>query len=266
WRRIAVAYGDEPDVWFGLMNEPHSMATEDWLTAANAAIAAIREAGAENRILVPGNAWTGAHSWSDDWYGTPNAEVMSGLVDPADRLVIEVHQYLDEDSSGTADTVVSATIGVERIAGFTQWCREYGFQAFLGETAVARSDDPDWVGYQAMDALLTQMAADDDVWIGWAWWAGGPWWGEYLFTLEPTGDGTDRPQMQMLAPHMPQTTAPGGRRLGMALDGDVALPRSVSLGTDTLQIETTGVPVFFEGRPTDADLRIVFGTATAGDG
>jgi hypothetical protein len=39
--------------------------------------------------------------------------------------------------------------------------------------------------------------------MGWAWWAGGPWWGEYMFTLEPIGGTTDRAQMNVLEPFIP---------------------------------------------------------------
>ena len=56
WTRLATRYGPNERVVFGLMNEPHSMPTEQWLSAANAAIAAIRAAGADNLVLVPGNA------------------------------------------------------------------------------------------------------------------------------------------------------------------------------------------------------------------
>ena len=83
WSRLAAQYKSNPRVIFGLMNEPHGMPTEQWVAAANAAIAAIRAAGAQNLILVPGNGWTGAHSWSDSWYGTPNAVAMLNIVDPA---------------------------------------------------------------------------------------------------------------------------------------------------------------------------------------
>ncbi len=56
-----------PKMLFGLMNEPHGMPTEQWLGAANAAIQSIRAAGAPQLILVPGNAWIGAHSWGGSW-------------------------------------------------------------------------------------------------------------------------------------------------------------------------------------------------------
>jgi endoglucanase len=201
WRRLATAYADQERVWFGLMNEPHGIDATDWVIDANAAIAAIRATGAANRILVPGVAWSGAHSWSAAWYGTSNATALLAVVDPADNWAIEVHQYLDGNSSGSGPEVAAADVGVKRLATFTAWCRAHQRQAFLGEFAVAANDDPAWPGYPALEAMLQQMEQDRDVWLGYTWWAAGPWWGEYLFTLEPK-NGEDRPQLRILRPHL----------------------------------------------------------------
>jgi endoglucanase len=213
WRRLALAYRDQPGVWFGLVNEPYGIDAADWLPAANSAIAAIRSAGAGNLVLVPGTAWSGAHSWLANWYGTPNGDVMDGILDPAGNFAIEVHQYLDSDSSGTHDSVASPTIGSERLAAFTQWCRQRGLRAFLGEFACPRSDtgdpsDPYYAGYRAVGDMLAYMEDNRDVWLGWTWWAAGPWWGEYMFALDPDSAGADRPQLAVaLAPHIPQPDA-----------------------------------------------------------
>lgn len=216
WKRVAQQFAGNPRVLFGLMNEPHDMPTEQWLSAANAAIAAIRAAGAQNLILVPGNAWTGAHSWSDSWYGTPNAAVMRGVVDPGHNFAFEVHQYLDADASGTSAQIVSATIGSQRLASFTSWLRSNGYRGFLGEFAVAGSTIGAGSGDEALSDMLRYLDANSDVWRGWTYWAGGPWWGEYLFTLEPQNLGqpneTDRPQLAVMQPHMlpePAALLPG---------------------------------------------------------
>ncbi len=198
WSRLAMAYKGNPKVVFALMNEPHDMPTEQWLAAANAALAAIRSAGADNLVLVPGNGWTGAHSWTQNWYGTPNATVMTGVVDPKHNHVIEAHQYLDADSSGTSGTCVSATIGVERLAAFTAWLRSHAQRGLLGE--VAGADNP--TCQAAIDQMLAYLSANRDVWVGWTWWAAGPWWGSYMFSLEPQG-GQDAAQMSWLVPYLP---------------------------------------------------------------
>ena len=197
WRRLAEHYAANPKVIFGLMNEPHDMATELWLTSANAAIAAIRAASATNLVLVPGNGWTGAHSWSASYYGTPNADAMVGVVDPMDNFAFEMHQYLDSNSSGTEDACASATIGAERMQEATAWLGQNGYKAFLGEFGGGRNA----TCYDAMDNLLTYLETNDDVWLGWTYWAAGPWWGDYMFSIEPEG-GQDRPQMDVLEPHL----------------------------------------------------------------
>lgn len=205
WQRLAGEFADNPRVVFGLMNEPNSMPTEQWASAANAAIAAIRDAGATNLILAPGNAWSGAHSWNQNWYGTPNAQVMLSITDPGDKLAFEVHQYLDTDSSGTSTTVVSETVGRDRLVSFTDWLRENNKRGFLGEFGVANAvigDSGGQIGDEAIDLMLDYIDANQDVWLGWTWWAGGPWWGNYQFTIEPTNLGqpnqADRPSMQLL--------------------------------------------------------------------
>lgn len=197
WKRLAVVFKDHPSVIFGLMNEPHGMKTELWLKDANAAIKAIRSTGAKNLILVPGNAYSGAHSWASNWYGSPNAVVMLNIVDPANNYAFEVHQYFDGNSSGTSGKCVSATVGSERLKNFTGWLREHGKRAFLGEFGVAKGETCE----AALDDMLAHMDANADVWLGWTYWAAGPWWGNYMFSIEPKG-GLDNPRMKILEKHL----------------------------------------------------------------
>ena len=49
--------------------------------------------------------------------------------------------------------------------------------------------------------MLDHLKANHDVWEGWTYWAAGPRWGDYRFTVEPTADGRDRPQMAVLQEH-----------------------------------------------------------------
>ena len=65
------------------MNEPHDQSASAWLGSANAAIAAIRNAGAMQEILVPGSYWDGAGSWTT----TDNATVIgTGVQDSRTTL------------------------------------------------------------------------------------------------------------------------------------------------------------------------------------
>jgi endoglucanase len=196
WARLAAAFKANPAVIFGLMNEPHDMPTEQWVAAANAAIAAVRGAGAGNLILVPGNGYSGAHSWSDAWYGTPNADALLAVADPLERYAVEVHQYLDADFSGTSAECVGQSVGSEKVWPFTRWLRAHGKKGFVAEIG----GGPGPTCLRALDDLLDHLEANADVYLGWAYWAGGPWWGDYFLSLEPAG-GSDKPQMSALGPH-----------------------------------------------------------------
>ncbi|NQV15193.1 cellulase family glycosylhydrolase [bacterium] len=213
WSRLALHYMDNPDIIFGLINEPHSMTSELWRDDANAAIAAIRATGATQLIMVPGNGWSGAHSWTQNWYGTPNSVTMLTIVDPLDNLVFEVHQYLDDDSSGTSPDCSGTTVGSQRIHNFTNWLQDNGKRGFLGEFGVTN----DAICLYALDNMLDSLDAHSDVWLGWTWWAAGPWWGDYMYSLEPS-DGVDKPQMAYLEEHISE---PSGV--------DVSLPREFNL-------------------------------------
>lgn len=197
WGRLAGDFRGNPRVWFGLMNEPHDMPTPQWFDAAAAAVATIRKTGAKNLILVPGNGWSGAHSWVES-----GNDLLLRIKDPAHHYAFEAHQYLDSDSSGTHPDPVSATVGSERLRVFTDWCRKNHQRAFLGEFGTGASD----TGRAAIGDMLTMMEQNRDVWIGYTWWSAGPWWGNYMFTIEPD-KGVDRPQMSWLLPHLNAASA-----------------------------------------------------------
>ncbi|HMA91935.1 MAG TPA: glycoside hydrolase family 5 protein, partial [Polyangiaceae bacterium] len=172
WSRLTAEFLPNERVVFGLMNEPHTMPTEQWLSSANVAIKAIRDAGATQLVLVPGNNWAAGYSWTSDLYGTPNSSVMNGVVDPRNNYAFELHQYFDSDGSGTQDACVSATQGSEALRGATEWLRRLGKRAFLGEFGASAQP----LCLSAVDDLLNYLEHNTDVWLGWTWWAGGPWW------------------------------------------------------------------------------------------
>jgi endoglucanase len=198
WRRVALRFKSNPRVIFGLVNEPHDIATEQWVSAANQAIAAIRATGATNTVFVPGNAWTGAHSWNESWYGTSNAVAMLNVVDPGHNMVFEAHQYLDSSSGGQSGVCVSTTIGRERLAPFIAWLRANGRKGFVGEFAGGNNPTCN----AAVKDMLNAMHEASDVLSGWLWWGGGAWWPtSYPFVLGPHS-GLDAPQMSLLTPQL----------------------------------------------------------------
>lgn len=197
WRRLAGEFKDETGVVFGLMNEPNKMPTEDWVEAANVAIEAIREAGAPNLILVPGNHWSGAHAWNSDGYGTPNAEALLAIQDPFGFIAFEAHQYVNPDSSGSTPDCVDPASAARRLLPFTNWLRANDKTGFLGEFGAG--PNPNCLA--AVDAMLEHIETNADVYIGWTAWAAGPWWPtNYHLSLEP--DSVGRPQLDLLSTYL----------------------------------------------------------------
>ncbi|TCV70510.1 cellulase (glycosyl hydrolase family 5) [Neorhizobium sp. R1-B] len=202
WRRLAAAFVGVEGVAFGLMNEPYGVSAEDWLLSVNAAIAAIRKTGAGNLLLVPGTAWTGAHSWTTGDYGTPNASAMLGVEDPQDHYAYELHQYLDVDFSGKNSECTRAADAVKAVQDVAGWLRDHGRRGFLGEFAAPASPEC-LTGLADMVRTVEQNA---DVWLGWSYWAGGDWWPEdEALNIQPTKEG-DRPQMQVLSSFFSEQT------------------------------------------------------------
>jgi len=194
WGKLAGHFEANANVIFGLMNEPHDQSATTWLVSVNDAIAAIRSTGATQEILVPGSYYDGAWMWTT----TDNAAVIgTGIHDPLHNFAFEVHQYLDADGSGKHSGVVSATIGVERLTAITQWAESTGNHLFLGEVGVAT----DQTSLTALNLMLSYMKQHADAWQAVTYWAGGPWWGDYMFSIEPQ-NGVDKPQMAILVNHL----------------------------------------------------------------
>jgi endoglucanase len=205
WKKVASdpAIKNNPKIVFCLMNEPELAATA--LNAHNnrlyqqGAINAIRSVGCWNFIMVPGNHYTGAHSW----VGEGNAAEMALLYDPIDNYAFDMHQYLDQDNSGTRYGAVSGKGAVVLQAAYN-WAATNKRKIFIGETAVTGDSfldstaptnlDPDGNAYAnsstEMGNMLTYMSARKDVFVGWtSWGAGNMWSGSYPFRQDPSGTG-----------------------------------------------------------------------------
>ncbi|KAJ5113300.1 hypothetical protein N7456_001834 [Penicillium angulare] len=177
WNTVASEFADNDLVIFDTNNEYHDMEQTLVLDLNQAAINGIRAAGATTQyIFVEGNAYSGAWSWTD------NNDNLSGLTDTEDKIIYEMHQYLDSDSSGTSETCVSSTIGQERLESATQWLKTNGKKGFIGEFAGGVNS----VCETAVEGMLSYMNENSDVWTGAEWWSAGPWWGTYMYSLEPT--------------------------------------------------------------------------------
>lgn len=209
WARLAALYANQDDVVFGLMNEPNQIPIEQWLSAADTAAAAIRNrAGANNLILVPGTAWTGAHSWMTPIDGEPNGVAMARFNDPGKNFAFEVHQYLDDNFSGTKGNCSRGDDAVAALKNFTAWLRQGGFRGFLGEFGAPASAGK-MRCVDALKAMVDVTEENKDVWTGWTYWVAGDWWpADEPLNIQPTKDG-DRPQLAALMPALSDFSAEG---------------------------------------------------------
>ncbi|CAA7267109.1 unnamed protein product [Cyclocybe aegerita] len=192
WTRLANEFKSNNNVIFDIMNEPHTMDAGVVFQLNQAAVNGIRSTGATQLILVEGTAWTGA--WS--WVSSGNAGAFQALKDPGNNIAVEMHQYLDSDSSGTSANCVSSTVGAERLQVATQWLKDNGFKGFLGEMGAGSNSQC----ITAIRGALCTMQTSG-VWIGFTWWAAGPWWGTYFQSIEP-------PNGPSIAQVLPQALIP----------------------------------------------------------
>lgn len=176
WQNLAGAFKSNSKVVFDTNNEYHDMDQTLVLNLNQAAINGIRAAGATSQyIFVEGNSYSGAWTWT-----TVN-DNLKALTDPQNKIVYEMHQYLDSDGSGTSDACVSSTIGAERITAATAWLKTNGKVGIIGEFAGGANSQCQ----SAVKGMLDLMETNSDVWLGALWWGGGPWWGTYIYGFEP---------------------------------------------------------------------------------
>ncbi|MCU0490369.1 MAG: glycoside hydrolase family 5 protein [Chloroflexaceae bacterium] len=227
WRRLANEFKGNSKVFFGLMNEPHDtnsdrQGTRIWRESAQAAIDGIRSTGATNKIFVAGNGWSHGDNWIQNtlnndpqaWYGEWNGVEMLKLTDSANNLVFEQHTYSDQpDRNGMQDgACYTSPSFATMLDPMTNWLRQNGRKGFMGEFSFP-ADQSSCTGF--WNDALSYMQNNNDVWLGWAYWAAGPRWGSACgkLCIEPVfnGDGsaTDKPQMAILAPYLAGTPSGG---------------------------------------------------------
>lgn len=195
WRRLAQVFSNNTKVAFGLMNEPAGITAKSWFDAAQMAIEAIRDTGADNLVLVPGTIWTGASHWFEDQEGGSNAELFKNFLDPQENFAFEFHQYLDEDFSGTHDSCPRTRDALLALDAVTGWMRNNGFRGYLGEFGGTKAPNC----LQGLEEMAQLVNSQAEIWIGWSAWAAGDWWGNYPLSLQPAG-GVEQPQMAVLIP------------------------------------------------------------------
>ncbi|QNM95048.1 glycoside hydrolase family 5 protein [Chitinimonas koreensis] len=181
WKRMAARFPDAQLAALGLMNEPNLLSTRAWSALARRTVHKLRKAGAGHLLLVSGGRWSGAH----DWFSAPvgdlsNAEAFAPLSDRLQRSLVEIHQYADPGYSGTGSECVEPARLSAMLDRLAAWAGASGQRLFLGEFGVPASAGC----LAALEAMLVALR-DAPAWKGWAYWAGGPWMGNYPLGIQP---------------------------------------------------------------------------------
>ena len=189
WRRLSDAFAPvQEGLIFTLMNEPHDTGGT-WPSIAQPAVDAIRERDRRRWIYVPGDGWSSARSWEQN-----NKDL--AITDRSNKIVYVAHQYFDATGQGVYkmkydEDGAYPEIGAVRLKPFLTWLRDRGARGTVTEYGVP-NDDPRW-----LVVLDHALAALREAKVGGAYWAGGPWWGDYPLSCEPR-DGHDAPVMDVL--------------------------------------------------------------------
>jgi endoglucanase len=195
WRQLAAKLAGLPGLAaYDLMNEPSNMPNASvWPIAAQDAVTAVRGVDPATAIYVEGDDWSSAATWTTYNNGL-------NIKDPSSNLIYEAHVYGDSDDSGTnfiwsveASQGVTVNTIAQRVAVFTGWCQTNQRRCMIGEVGVG-NDDPSWNTELANGLTAMQSGAM----LSFTYWAGGPWWGSYPMSIEPTSSG-DAPQMSVVS-------------------------------------------------------------------
>ncbi|KAI9852374.1 MAG: hypothetical protein M1838_000896 [Thelocarpon superellum] len=133
WGSLATKYASQDQVAFGLMNEPHDLNVDEWTQSVQAAVTAIRGAGANNNmVLMPSTSYTSAATL----VSSGCAASLNGVTNPdgsKTNLVFDVHRYFDGDGSGTSTDCVSANIAdFQSVADFMHANNRQAFVTEIG--------------------------------------------------------------------------------------------------------------------------------------
>jgi endoglucanase len=198
WAELSTRFIANTNVIFGIMNEPHDMPSSLVLQNDQAMIDAIRDAGAQQLILVPGNGFTGAQRWLNKSCSDcePNAEVMLAIKDPLDNFAFDMHLYFDNDTSGTHEECTLAA--PTNLLPVTNWLQENNYTAFLSEFGAGSNP----TCFETLNNTITHLEKSG-VFVGWTYWSAGPLWGDYFLSIEPhEGPQANSTWPDVLEPHV----------------------------------------------------------------
>ncbi|KAH7409723.1 glycoside hydrolase superfamily, partial [Cadophora sp. MPI-SDFR-AT-0126] len=181
WSQLATKYKSNDKVIFGLMNEPHDVDVPTWANSVQAAVTAIRNAGASSQmILLPGTNFASAGKFVSSGSG----DALIKVTNPDgtfDGLILDLHKYLDVDNSGNHAECTTDNIA-DAFAIAANFLRQNGRQALVSETG-AGSTDSCFMDFCAQNKFLND---NSDVFLGYIAWAAGSFATTYVLSLTPS--------------------------------------------------------------------------------
>ncbi|KAF1346437.1 glycoside hydrolase family 5 protein [Lizonia empirigonia] len=185
WSKLAAKYSSEKNIVFGLMNEPHELTMTTWATSVQAAVTAIRKAGATSQyILLPGTDYTSAGTFVKN--SGPALLTVKDADGTTSKLIFDVHRYLDSDGSGTHAECVTDHVQ-DSFVPLATWLRTNGRKALLSEVGGGATASCE----QDVCAAIASLNQNSDVYMGYIGWSAGAFDTSYVLSLTPSGS-TDK--------------------------------------------------------------------------
>ena len=209
WTKLYALMKSDPNinmdyVMLDLVNEPVDVPDDLVFTIQAQAIKSLRQKGFDGYILVEGNAWSGLHSWlTETWKSRDGRTTYSnatlftrenfakaGITDLS-KVIINAHQYLDSNYSGTHDDCQSnlKTTGPDgfNLNAFVDYLQQNRLKAIVTELGTGRDSAS---CKPALTAFLNYMKDNsaknkDYGFIGWTIWSAGHGWGDYNLRVTP---------------------------------------------------------------------------------
>jgi aryl-phospho-beta-D-glucosidase BglC (GH1 family) len=194
WRLLADHFKNRSCIWgYDIMNEPVSIGVTAWVSAAQAAVTAIRQVDTTHAIILEGYFYAHTDSW------LTNGAPLLSVVDPSNNLIFSGHIYPDRDGSGTwthggsvtgelvpgkyPDLASAYNVGVDRVKPFVDWCVANNVRGLIGEFATpATNDTANW--NIVLDRLYDYIKNNSNNLVSTTQWGGGAWNGTYVVRME----------------------------------------------------------------------------------
>ncbi|EMD41942.1 glycoside hydrolase family 5 protein [Gelatoporia subvermispora B] len=198
WTQIAAEYGSNERIIFGIMNEPHDLpSVETWSDTLQYVVTQVRAAGSQNFLLLPGSSYSSAQTFPTE--AGPYLVTITDPLGTTDKLLFDVHKYLDSDNSGThADCV---TNNVDVLTTLVQFLQENGNrQAILSETGGGNTASCE----TDLGQELAYVQSAYPTLVGFSIWAAGAFDPTYVLSVTPNANGTDQPLwIDAVIPNLP---------------------------------------------------------------